>query len=95
MANIRPDAVAARAIVNAHAIGGDQVGAEHLTSYFMGAGVMMVPQHQQLQTGLGRPQQRGSSTHKPEATAKSTGEEVPVSEGCLSLPISESLESEP
>lgn len=90
MAGIRPDAVAAGAIVNAHAIGGDQAGAEHLTAYFMGAGVMTVPQNRQVHTG-----RQVRSSHKQETAAKSSSEEVPVSEGCLSLPISESLESEP
>lgn len=89
-AGIRPDAAAAGAIVNAHAIGGDQAGAEHLTSYFMGSGVMTVPQQRQVHTG--RPP-RSSNRH--EQTPKCSSEEVPVSEGCLSLPISESLESEP
>jgi pentatricopeptide repeat protein len=37
---IRPDAAAAAAIVNAHAIGGDNVGAEQFTHHFISLGIL-------------------------------------------------------
>lgn len=95
-AGVQPDASAAGALITAHALGGDQAGAEQLSAYFMSTGVIHAPQvraHAPAAVSIdssiaGSSEPRVSSTSDPLCA---------LSEGTASLPISvsESLESEP
>ena len=121
----RVDEGAATAIVNSHAIGGDQVGAEQLSSYFHACGIIRgggggrgggpayyqqhphQQQHYQYyggtrsgppsaissQSGGGRGGLSGGGTSGGGVSGQTVSERE--SEGHLSLPISESLDSEP
>jgi pentatricopeptide repeat protein len=108
---LRPDAAAAAAIVNAHAIGGDAIGSEQLTQHFISTGILPVASGQHRY-----PYQSSLSQGSQGSTPKSSGKASPIrtvvdaedavaevaaaafgagSDGCQSMPISESLESEP
>jgi len=99
---IKLDAFAAAAIVNAHALGGDPIGAEQLTQRFISACILppAAPVNG-YHHNYGQKQSSQASTPK---SGKSTSTEVtaaaaPSSDGYHSMPISESIpesfESEP
>ena len=99
---VRPDTSAAAALVNAHALGGDATGAEQLTQHFIGAGIL--PGHSLGSSpNSGKPSPRRSSSTSTAAAILNgdVSEELAAamagatSDGCQSMPISESLESEP
>lgn len=102
---LRPDAAAATAIINAHALGGDPRGAEQLTQHFINAGILTpsapVVHHPRNHSSQGSTPKsvKASPRHSVDAGAGAgaplLADGVAVSDGCPSLPISESLESEP
>lgn len=106
---IRPDALAAASIVNAHAIGGDSIGAEQLAQHFINTcilprnpaatvnGYHFNQERKQRSQGSTPKSGKASSIDAPAAVIMKEVAVVvaPSSDGCRSIPISESLESEP
>jgi pentatricopeptide repeat protein len=106
-AGVRPDAFAAAAIVNAHAFGGDPIGAEQLAQHFIAACILpsAAPvngyHHSHIRRGSSQgstPKSGKSCSIDASATAaaavlvKEVAEvEAPSSDDCRSMPISESI----